>query len=373
MASRKFNIAFSTLGTLPFSRFIQLLLTYKVDPRYYLRCLVSGVVSFFSEPFRWVEALATSGKLSRTPLPEAPVFIIGHWRSGTTFLHNAMAQDNQFAFINTYQSVFTNQFFVSRWLFKPLMRLLMPEKRPADNVLLSTELPQEEGIALSNIDSFAFYNFFYFPRNWKDIYRQFVSGEASSPETLKKYGLRYKKLIAQALLEYNRKEFISKYPPNTGCIKHLLEMFPGAKFIYIYRNPLLVFQSTVNFFQTTHDALMVQSFSKEEFEEMVFELYERIIRDYEQQKSQIPKHNLVEIRYEDFEINPLEGLQKIYKALQLKGFERSLPAFQEYIDSQKRFEKAERSFSPDEVERITARWGFAMELYGYPVMKEQTA
>ena len=356
---------------MPFLLFLKLVFSYKVDSRYYVRCLIAGVVSLLSEPFRWLEQILFSKKLSRTPLPKSPVFILGHWRSGTTLLHNAMAQDKQFAFINTFQSVFANQFFASRWLFKPIMRLLMPEKRPADNVLLSPELPQEEGIALSNINSFGFYNFFYFPRDWKAFYHRYISGDSATPDSLRTYGLRYKKLIAQSLIEYNRTAFISKFPPNTGAVRHLLEMFPEAKFIYIYRNPLYVFLSTVNFFKTTHGALMLQSFSHKEFEEMVFELYELIIRDYENQKALIPQQHLVEIRYEEFEMNPLEGLRNIYHSLLLDGFEASTPAFKKYLDSQKRFEKGAHSFNQEEIERISAMLGFAMKLYGYAGVEEK--
>jgi hypothetical protein len=364
-------IPFSTIGTMPFLLFIKMVLRYKVDPRYYLRCLIAGVVSLLSEPFRWLEIILFSKKLSRTPLPKSPVFILGHWRSGTTLLHNAMAQDKQFAFINTFQSVFANQFFASRWLFKPIMRFLMPEKRPADNVLLSPELPQEEGIALSNINSFGFYNFFYFPREWKSFYARYISGKTSTTAALKAYGRQYKKLIAQSLIEYNRTAFISKFPPNTGSVNQLLEMFPDAKFIYIYRNPFYVFQSTVNFFKTTHEALMLQSFSQKEFEEMVFELYEMIIKDFEIQKVLIPPANLVEVRYEDFEVNPLDGLKNIYHSLGLEGYETSIPAFKTYLDAQKRFEKGSHSFSRDEIERISDRLGFAMKLYGYSGVDRQ--
>ncbi len=370
MAGRKFNIAFSTIGTAPFIRFVKLVVTYGVQPRYYLRCSVAAVISLLSEPFRWFEIIMFSGKLSRAALPESPVFILGHWRSGTTLLHNAMAQDKQFAFVNTLQSVFATQFFGSRWLFKPLMRILMPKKRPADNVLLSPELPQEEGIALSNMDSFGFYNFFYFPRYWKALYARYISGDSATPEEVKAYGRRYKKLIAQSLLAYNRKQFISKFPPNTGSIRHLLNMFPHAKFVYIYRNPLRVFQSTVNFFETTLEALQLQPFSRAEFEEMVFELYEMIIKDYENLKSLIPPHHLVEIRYEDFVTEPLEGLRNIYTRLQLKGFEQSIPAFSDYLDAQRKFEKGNHQFTPEETERIISRWGFAMEMYGYAIPKQ---
>ena len=367
MAGRKFDIAFSTIGTVPFIRFLKLVKTYGVAPGYYGRCLVAGIISLLAEPFRWFEIIIYSRKVSRTILPESPVFILGHWRSGTTLLHNAMAHDQQFAFINTFQSVFANQFFGSRWLFKPVMKLLMPAKRPADNVLLSPELPQEEGIALSNINSFGFYNFFYFPQNWKAIYSKYISGDSATPQELNAFGRRYKNLIAQALIEYNKREFISKFPPNTGSIRHILDMFTKAKFVYIYRNPLLVFQSTVNFFETTHEALKLQPFSREEFEEMVFELYEMIIRDYERLKSLIPPHHLVEIRYEDFEADPLEGLRNIYSKLELEGFEQSVPAFTAYLNSQTKFEKASHQFTQEETERITSRWRFAMEMYGYPM------
>lgn len=372
MAGRKFNIAFSTIGTAPFIRYLQLIITYGVTPGYYFRCLVAGIISLLSEPFHWFEILIYSGKLSKTILPQSPVFILGHWRSGTTLLHNAMAHDPQFAFISTYQSVFTNQFFGSRWLFKPLMKLLMPEKRPSDNVLLSPELPQEEGIALSNMDSFGFYNFFYFPHCWKAIYSKYITGDSATDGELKAFGRRYKKLIAQSLIEHQKNQFISKFPPNTGSIRHLLEMFPNAKFVYIYRNPLLVFQSTVNFFETTHEALKLQPYTRAEFEEMVFELYEMIIKDYERLKSLIPAHHLVEIRYEDFEADPLEGLRNIYSKLQLEGFEQSIPAFKAYFNSQKKFEKASHQFTPEETERITSRWRFAMDLYGYSMPEQMS-
>ena len=365
MARRKFKIAFSTIGTVQFVTFLKLVLTYKVYPRYYWRCFVAGVISLISEPFRWLELGFYSGRLSKVAMPRSPVFIIGHWRSGTTYMHNAIAQDKQFSFINTYHSVFTNQFFVSRWLFKPLMKILLPEKRPADNVLLSLELPQEEGIALSNMNSLGFYNFFYFPQDWKSFYKQYINGEGSSPTQLEAYGRRYKRLIAQALLEYDRKEFISKFPPNTGYIKHLLQLFPDAKFIYTYRNPMMVFHSTVHFFEATHEALKLQPFEKPDFEEMVFELYELLIKDYEEQKSLIPKEHLVEIRYEDFQKDPLEGLQQIYLALGIKGFDQALPAFTNYVNEQKKFEKASHSFDREEVERIRTRLDFAFKLYGY--------
>ena len=42
-------------------------------------------------------------ELAGKPLEHDPLFILGHWRSGTTFLHNIFAQDKHFGYTTTYQ------------------------------------------------------------------------------------------------------------------------------------------------------------------------------------------------------------------------------------------------------------------------------
>ena len=47
-----------------------------------------------------------------------PVFIIGHWRSGTTFIHNVLSQDSQFGYCSTYQTVFPHLMLCGRPFFR---------------------------------------------------------------------------------------------------------------------------------------------------------------------------------------------------------------------------------------------------------------
>ena len=47
-------------------------------------------------------------KLENQPLEMDPLFILGHWRSGTTFVHNVFACDKHFGYTTTYQTVFPN-------------------------------------------------------------------------------------------------------------------------------------------------------------------------------------------------------------------------------------------------------------------------
>ncbi len=365
MASVKFKVAFSTIGTNSFLRFLKIVYRFPVHKSYWWRCFVSGLVSLVAEPFRWFQELKYNQTLKQVALPEAPVFILGHWRSGTTLMHNLLCQDKQFSFVTTYQGVFVNVFFSGRWLFRPLMKALMPERRATDNVRLAAELPQEEGFALANMGSFAFYNFWYFPSYWHLFYKRYIKCEDVVKEEKKFFADQYRKLIAQSVHFHRKPGFVSKNPPNTGRVKQLLTLFPNAKFIYLYRNPLMVFQSTVHFFAATLPALQMQKFTKEELEEMVFGFYENLVRDYEVQKSLIPEGNLIEIRYEDFVKNPLVNIKAIYNDLTLSGFENALPALEIFLDKQKKFSQSNRQFSDDERERITKRLGFAFELYGY--------
>ena len=90
-------------------------------------------------------------KIADKPLEMDPVFILGHWRSGTTFMHNVFSCDKHFGYNTTYQTVFPNLMLWGQPFFKKNMAFLMPDKRPTDNMELKVDLPQEEEFALANM------------------------------------------------------------------------------------------------------------------------------------------------------------------------------------------------------------------------------
>ena len=78
--------------------------------------------------------------LANQPLEHDPVFILGHWRSGTTFVHNVFSCDKHFGYNTTYQTVFPHLMMWGQPFFKKNMSWLMPAKRPTDNMELAVEL-----------------------------------------------------------------------------------------------------------------------------------------------------------------------------------------------------------------------------------------
>ena len=64
--------------------------------------LVYIMLAILSLPFQLLENIIFSGKIRNQKINPSPVFIIGHWRSGTTFLHQLLSNDKQFGYVNFY-------------------------------------------------------------------------------------------------------------------------------------------------------------------------------------------------------------------------------------------------------------------------------
>jgi len=371
MAIKKFDVAVSTISGSAFPNFLDITRNVKVDKGYRRRFIKAMLVSMVAEPFRWVENFMYAKQVRETPITNDPVFILGHWRSGTTYLHNLLSQDKDMAYVTTYQSVFPNQLLSSRWLFRTLMNAKMPKKRPADNVELGADYPQEEEFALGDVNPYGFYNFWYFPKHTREYYNRYIGLENFSEKERARWKHDYELFVKKTLLNQQPStRFLSKNPPHTGRIKLLLELFPNAKFIHIYRNPVTVFLSTFNFFTKTIPSLQFQEISDLEMEDNILYVYERMMKKYEEEKALIPKGNLIEIKYEDFEEQPFENMQQIYSQLQLPNFELNQDTFARYIESQKRFKVNKHQISEEKMEKVMRHLQFAMDQYGYTIPED---
>ena len=153
----------------------------KIPVKYKLRAFIVGAISFVSAPFQWFESLRLNKKIKQFQVDDAPVFILGHWRSGTTFLHNILCQDPQFGYVTTLQSLFPHSYLTNP-LFPLLTKVIMPPTRPMDNMEIYLESPQEEEMALVNYGPNSFYHMWHFPDQTINLYRHLVKFESDDPE-----------------------------------------------------------------------------------------------------------------------------------------------------------------------------------------------
>jgi hypothetical protein len=317
-------------------------------------------------PFRVKDRLFFDRKIWATEIDHDPLFILGHWRSGTTYLHNVLSCDPQFGFFTTFQAYLPGVFLGSERLLKPLVSSSIPEKRPMDDVGMDAEYPQEDQYAVGAISPFSYYHGWCYPQNM-ERYNQFVlMDESVSNRDIQLWKQSYLYLIKKATFASQGKQLVLKNQDNTAKVRLLLELFPNAKFLLIQRNPIDLYYSMLKFMRIVIPRYCIQnppSFS--EVEASMMSLYARMFRKYLHERKLIPKGNLVEVKYEDFIVNPIEILESIYQTLKLSGFPQAKPQFLQYIDSQKAVVGGSYPIEESVVKRVKKQWDFVMKEYQY--------
>ena len=303
--------------------------------------------------------------LANKPLEHDPLFILGHWRSGTTFVHNIFAQDEHFAHTTTYQTVFPHLMMFGQPFFKFMMNIFIPNRRPTDGMELTPDLPQEEEFGLTNMTPYSYYDFWFFPKGMLDFCDRYLTFEKSTPEEKRSYQEAFMKIVKISIWNTGGTQYLSKNPPHTGHVKALVEMFPNAKFIYLIRNPYTVFESTRSFFTQTIAPLKLQDISDDEIEMNAILAYPRLYKAYQEQKQFIPEGNLYEVKFEDFERDAYATTKDIYAKLQLPGWEESEEAIRTYIESKKGYKKNKYEYKTRTIQLVNKYWSQAFKDWGY--------
>ncbi len=297
---------------------------------------------------------------------QPPLFIIGHWRSGTTLLHEMLALDPQFTYPTTFQCFVPGHFLISRPWLEPLLRLLMPQTRPMDEMPTGPDLPQEEEFALLGLGAPTPYRRIAFCRE-PPPYLEMLNFEGAKERHVAhvRRGLTrfYKSLVL-----HSPGRLVVKSPTHTGRIAALAQWFPGARFVHISRHPHKIFPSTVHLWRSL---AAVQGFQfppsdDRETQEYIHDCYQRMyVEGYFRQRDQLPAGSLLEIRFEDLVSKPIESVRRVYEAFDLSGFDEVLPQVEAYW-SERSDHRSNRTRLDDPVRaEIDRRWSHYMETFGY--------
>ena len=323
--------------------------------------------SFISTPLQWIQRLVLKFRLRNIDLSDTePVFILGHWRSGTTHIHYTLAKDKQFTYLTNFQSFFFNICMLGvGWLDK-ILSPLMPNNRPQDNMEMTVFAPQEEENVMSNFALEAGVHTFYFPNN-RAYFDKYNLGEGISAKEYNGWKKNYMYVLKAIAYLGNNRRLLLKNPNNTARIQQILDLFPKAKFVYIHRNPYQVYLSTKHLHRTVLRDQRLHLISEEEEDNLIFTNYCKILQGYLDNKHLIPEGNLIEIGYDSLgKDNEIEVFEQIYSQLQLGDWEAMKPKVQAYLDSKKSYKK--NKFVPiDEaiVKRIQKEFSFVFDEYGY--------
>ncbi|MGL4422245.1 MAG: sulfotransferase family protein [Gemmataceae bacterium] len=335
-----------------------------IDPGYLYLLPIISTVTLSNTLLRGLHDWLYAARIARSQLSAPPVFVIGHWRTGTTLLHELLILDRRHQFPSTSQCFCPTQPLLTDALLQKYGGFLMPEKRPMDNMPAGWERPQEDEFALCLLGLPSTYNDLAFPRHAShDTGSLDLSG--LNPQQRRQWQRALKKFVHTiALLRPGR--LVLKSPPHTARIPEILEVFPDARFVHIVRDPYTVFASTVKLWLALSTAHGLQKPPEAEaFHEKVFREFRILYERYLSTRDQIPQGHLVEVRYEEFVKDIRGGMQGIYETLGLGDFESVEPAVSAYAKANANYE-TNRFTMPEEHRRlITDRWGDLITKLGY--------
>ncbi len=306
-------------------------------------------------------------QLASMELSPTPLFILGHWRSGTTHLHNLLGRAPGHTYPNVLQVVFPTCFLVADKILPTLMPNALGETRTYDNVKQGWHEAAEDEIALAKLTGLSPYISFMFPGNASKYERYIDFMEASNAEKAKwKDAFLY--FLKKISLQSGGKRIVVKSCTHTARIRLLLEMFPDAKFVHIHRHPYEVYASTLhmrshtdweNFFQIPEQDWDVER--KRQTLLLGQRIFERVIED----RRIIPPENFIEIRYEELCGNELSYLQRIYEQFHFESWDATKAALAPYVEGLRGYQRNALKITEEDREDVYREWRAVFDEYGY--------
>ncbi len=339
---------------------------FRIAPRYIPRALLITLNSLAISPLARREQRAYAEALSQTTI-HSPVFVLGHWRSGTTHLHNLLSIDPQFAYPNFFQTTQPHSFLSTeqRASKSRVLKALAPRTRLIDNMKASLDAPMEDEVALTILCGFSPVLSSVFPR-LADHFDRYLTFRGVPEAEIEAWQQAFTGFVRKLSLKYDR-PVILKSPPHTCRIRLLLELFPDARFIHIHRNPYAVFLSYKRSTRIMNKLIQLQLPDLEQLDDRIISQYRTLYDAYFEEVDLIPAGRFHELAYEDLERDPMHELRSIYTALGFSGFNEAEPLLKKYLGTLSDYRKSELpAIEPELKQRIAGEWGRCFDAWDYP-------
>ncbi len=320
-------------------------------------------INFLLYPFVLFERFKDRKRIKNTQIFNDPIFIVGHWRTGTTHLHKMLALDPQFDFLTLTETAFPHLILGQSKVLHRIMRPFTPKRRPTDNVEMFPEMPHEHEFALMVLCSHTPILGIVFPEKF-DYYRRFTTFDTVSKRKIKEWKKQFVFLIKTLTIKSKGKQLVLKNPLDTCRIKLMLDIFPNSKFIHIYRNPYDVFYSTLKLHKHNAEIYALQRPTYDLYQLVLDNFVEMYDKFYEEIKL-IPEGNYIDVKFEDLAQNPIEELKKIYSTLSLSNFEAAEDKILQYLDTVAGYKPSNYDLSLEDKRKIDTHWYKTIKKWGY--------
>ena len=189
-------------------------------------------------------------------------------------------------------------------------------------------------------------------------------------------------LYRRLYLKHGGKRLVMKTPANAARLKLLTRLFPDARYVYLARNPLDVFPSTVKLWRALYSVQGLHNPPQLDpwLDDYILDMFARLTEDYEEDRHLIPESHLVELRYEDIVKDPVATMRGLYRRLDIPGFDQAEMPMREFLGGRKEH-RVSRYELPEELKRkiidrlkpYIDRFGYCAAVQAKPAVREREA
>ncbi|MFI5131964.1 MAG: sulfotransferase family protein [Chitinophagales bacterium] len=324
------------------------------------------------EPLRWIELSMYNKKISQHKLTKHPLFILGFYRSGTSYLHQLLVKDDRLGYHSNFQMVLPEIMLSSEKILLPVFEFFCRSFKLKDSVHrvpLSFRFPGEEDATMTtSVNPRGAQWGYFFPKMMNQQFQKYVLFENIPESELEVWKQEFAFLLNKISLANHSKQLVLKSPPNTARIKILLSLFPNAKFIFIHRNPYEVYLSNKKFWKVTQSIYAVGGTRSVDINSIILNTYSKMMQRYLLEKDLIPEGQLVEIPYEDIIQRPLDSMRKIYETIHLDDFGYCENKLRSFVEHQKSFVRLNHEIPADERKVVTKKFEPFIRYWNYPIL-----
>lgn len=301
-------------------------------------------------------------RVAKTPIADPPIFIVGHWRTGTTLLHELLVLDDRHTGPTGYECLAPHHFLLTEW-FAPYVEFLVSKHRAMDNMALSLHHPQEDEFVWCMLGQPSPYLTIAFP-NRPPQDERYMDLEQLTSRELEAWKRTLFRFVQQVYFRH-RKAVVLKNPTHSFRIKVLQDLFPQAKFIHIVRDPYVVYPSTIHLHKALYRIHGLQRPTFEGLDDKVVSTYVDLYRKIDEGRELVDPSRFYELRYEDLISDPEGELRQLYEHLGLGDFERFRPRLRQYFAEREHYQTNTYQLTAEQRAIVDEHWSEVMDRYGY--------
>ncbi|WP_083877099.1 sulfotransferase [Ideonella sp. B508-1] len=177
------------------------------------------------------------GLLKPQPLQIDPAFVLGPWRSGTTYLHELLSASSAFTCPRTWQCMAPASFGITG-----APRINRSQSRPMDSFVVSADSPQEDELALLQLGLPSLYRAWLDPSRIGELSGLLDSESEALDWAAYQPWLDFLGQVA-ALDGAGSKQLLLKSPNHTFRAVALLNRFQRSPCVWIHRSPEQILRS----------------------------------------------------------------------------------------------------------------------------------